>query len=198
MSAIRKNPRSIGWIILACVCLYGCGTTIATSTLIPTPTLRQTHFQLAVVKQDCDPLFTGATTQAEALAILGAIHPDGMATLISEDDVSAYWWADQRLTLTPSATDRVTVELGALHKWLLYACFVVSVDDIPLYGGKFLPVTTAYGAGYPVIQSWTSDGSLLMQILPGYPVPASIPESAWGPVKDDRIKHVFESAGKLR
>jgi hypothetical protein len=133
----------------------------------------------------------------QAAPMLASFPLDDALAVITVEDVATYEWADQRMTLTVAATNRVAAQLGiAADEFFLgnEHVFAVTVDGERLLSGIILARGSAMGIAYPVAYLEMEGGALVVSFRDRHDLGMGRATALHRPV----IEANFQAAGKLR
>jgi len=170
----------------------------------PSASREEKAFALHILKDSVGHL---GYAQEKSWPILKAGFREATILTLSVDDIEAFEWSSQTITLSAAASHafretfktRAPVPGDRLPN-MYRAPFVVTTSGIPQYGGIFLDRMSAMGISYPVIYlNEAKDGCLTLTVSP-FQTARPLEESSdrWRSVKLPEIRDVFAKAGKLR
>lgn len=161
----------------------------------------QGSFQLHILREGWECLRLGYDLQP-AWTVLQEAYASTTAFSITQDDIEAYNWSEQVMTLTPEASDLLCPKDTRLPEFVLdLQGFVITVDGDPVYGGVFMHPASPLAIDYPVIyvERIDADSKVTLTLRPVHSVfhVYSKYEPQWNGIKDPRIRALFDKAGRL-
>jgi hypothetical protein len=164
--------------------------------------LDRPSFRLHILESSWYELELGKERE-QAWDILQEVNLKDSAVVITENDIECYDWAEQVITLTVMASDRLNevfadTEYPSIN--LEDRVFIVTFDGDWLYGGAFSSTSSSAAVEYPVIYVHTSGSAVVFTVRPSQPTPAPYAESAPSYKSVNEVQEVrdhFLQLGKL-
>ncbi len=180
-----------------------CTDTVTEAPQLTASTFQQeTLFRLYILADDWNQLELGYERE-HCWAILEQADLSKSTWVITEDDIEAYDWSGQSITLTAEASSRLKETFsgeGNLYQNLIEKAFVVTFEGNWLYGGIFLDIGSAMGIRYPVIYPQVHEKQIIFQLRPLHPISAKyqdIETSLKSLVEVEQVHDYFQKQDKL-
>ncbi len=126
--------------------------------------------------------------------------------VITEDDIEAYDWSQQTITMTHEATTQLknSIDDEMLARWVaLKQLFVVTYDNEWLYGGVFSEQGSAAGIQFPVIWlDYYEKEQFVLHVRPDngwWPLPPTQDRQGevWDAIQNPEVRALFADRGTL-